>query len=176
MGEEEEEKTLDQQVEQSLEIVDDIAHNFSECQELLRSDLVALVGDHGSVDTTRLPDGMKGHLRAKLAYNAPELEGVPGVKTTITDTGASCWCTTDKSNILNHQELTKKVKLDGIAGALSVVGQGIKRGGMVTLDRKIKVKECEVHHVPGLPVDLVPPLTVMKTASKGQFEINGANM
>ena len=34
------------------------------------------------------------------------------------------------------------------------------------------MKECEVHHVPGLPVDLVPPLTVMKTASKGQFEIN----
>ena len=78
-------------------------------QELLRSDLAAFVGAHGTVDTTRLPDGVKGHLRAELAYNAPELEGVPGLKTAVADTGASSWCTADKSSILNYQELTRKV-------------------------------------------------------------------
>ena len=58
-------------------------------QELLRSDLAAFVGAHGAVDTTRLPDGVKGRLRAELAHNAPELEGVPGLKTAVADTGAS---------------------------------------------------------------------------------------
>ena len=36
--------------------------------------------------TTKFPDGMKGCLRAELAHDAPELEGVPGVKTAVTDT------------------------------------------------------------------------------------------
>ena len=44
---------------------------------------------------------------------------------------------------------------------------------MVTTDGKIKVKECEVHHVPGLPVDLVPLQIVMKTSREGWFKING---
>ena len=91
-------------------------------QELLQSDLVAFVGAHGAVDTTRLPDGVKGRSRAELAHNAPELEGVPGVKTTVADTGASSWCTADKSSIsiLHYQELTKKVQLDAIAGGLQL--------------------------------------------------------
>ena len=131
------------------------------------------MGAHGAVDTTRIPDGMKGLLRAELAHNAPELEGVPGVKTAVADTGASSWCTADKRSILNCQELTKKMQLDGFSGGLAVVGKDIKRVEMVTMDGKIKVKECEIHHVPGLPVDLVPPQMVMKTSREGWFKING---
>ena len=108
-----------------------------------------------------------------MVHSAPELEGVPGVKTAVADTGASSWCTADKSSILNYQELTKKVQLDGIAGGLAVVGKGIKRVETVTVDGKIKVKEFEVHHVPGLLVDLVLPQMVMKTSREGWFKING---
>ena len=75
-------------------------------QELLRSNLMAFVGAHGIADTTRLPNGMKGHLRAELAHDAPELEGVLGVKTAVADTGTSSWCTADKNSVSNCQELT----------------------------------------------------------------------
>ena len=70
------------------------------------------------VDTTRLPNGMKGHLGVELAHDAAELEGVPGVKTAV---------------------LTQKVQHDGIAGGWAVVGKGIKKVEMVTVDGKIKV-------------------------------------
>ena len=60
----------------------------------------------------------------------------------VADTGASSWCMADECGILDYQELTKKVQLDGFSGGLVVAGKGIKRVEMVTLDGKIKAKEC----------------------------------
>ena len=74
---------------------------------------------------------------------------------------------------MDCQELTKNIQLDGIADGLIVVGKGVESEEMVTTDGKITVKECEMHHTPGLPIDLVPPQKLMKPVNDGQFKING---
>ena len=44
---------------------------------------------------------------------------------------------------------------------------------MVSTAGKIVTKDCEVHFVPGLHVDLVPPQVVVKNAREGWFKVNG---
>ena len=91
------------------------------------------------------------------------------MKRAVADTGASSWCTADKSSILagTHQEFERPIKLEGIAGGLAVCGKGIKRVETVSTTQKIVTKDCEVHFVPGLHVDLVPPQVVVKNAREG---------
>ena len=114
-------------------------------------------------------------MRAELAHNAQELHGVPGVRKAVADTGASSWCTSDEESILpgTYQKFDRPIKLGGIAGELDVIGKGVKRVEMVSTRGKILTKEFEVHVVPGLHVDLVPPQVVVKNAREGWFKVNG---
>ena len=69
------------------------------------------------------PRWHEGMFESRIDHNCPEFKCVPDVKTVVVDTGASSWHTADKASVLDHQELTEKVKLDGSVGGLAFVGK-----------------------------------------------------
>ena len=66
-----------------------------------------------------------------MAHNAQELQGIPGVRKAVADTGASSWCTSDKDSILpgTYQKFDRPIKLGGIAGGLHVIWQRSEENG-----------------------------------------------
>ena len=63
--------------------------------------------------------------------------------------------------------------MGGISCGLRVIGKGKTQFEFVTAKGKIIRIVRDAHHVPDLPVDLVPPQRLMRTAQDGWFKING---
>ena len=62
--------------------------------------------------------------------------------------------------------------MGGITGGLEVVSEGMVSFKFVTTScQQIKMQR-EAKHVPGLPVDLVPPQKLMRNHQDGWFKIN----
>ena len=60
-----------------------------------------------------------------------------------------------------------------LLGGLEVIGEGMVSFEFVTTSgQRIKMQR-EAKHVPGLPVDLVPPQKLMRNLYDGWFKING---
>ena len=147
-----------------------IPHGRCTLAEELRG-FVSTEGFNGS----KLSVGLRSVLRADLAHNPRELEGIPGLKTAVADTGASSICRIKKEDFVpgSYAVLVKPIEMGGIAGGLKVVGKGKTQFEFVTAKGKIIRIARDAYHVPDLPVDLVPPQKIMRTAKDGWFKING---
>ena len=92
----------------------------------LGAELKAFVGRDGTLSSNQLPSTLRDQLRADLAHHPRELDGVPGLRTSVCDSGASSICKMKEEEFLpgTHTEFKSPIQLDGIAGGSEVVGKG----------------------------------------------------
>ena len=143
-------------------------------RDVLNGDLQAYVSSSG-LNTKELSDKMKTRVRNDLAWYPQELEGVPGLKVAVCDSGASSICKRDKCAFIprTYKKYDTPKTMGGIAGGLELVGEGMVSFEFITTSgQRIKIQR-EAKHVPGLPVDLVPPQKLMRNHHDGWFKING---
>ena len=143
-------------------------------RDLLSRDLQAYVSSSG-LKTTELSDELKAKVRNDLAWYPRELEGVPGLKVAVCDSGASAICKKDKNDFLpgTYKKLDTPKTMGGIAGGLEVLGEGMVSFDFVSKRGKRIKMQREAKHVPGLPIDLVPPQKLLRNDQDGWFKING---
>ena len=91
---------------------------------------IGIQGFHGG----QLPPDLTACLKADLDHNPCDLEGIPGLKVGVADTGASSICRKDQHNFLpdSYELLTSPITIGGIAGGVPIVGKGKTRFEFVT--------------------------------------------
>ena len=102
-------------------------------RDMLNDDLRAYVSSSG-LNTKELSDDMKARVRNDLAWYPRELEGVPGLKVAVCDSGASSICKRDKCAFIpgTYKKYDTPKTIGGIAGGLEVVGEGMVSFEFVT--------------------------------------------